>query len=388
MLDFSFYNPVRIEFGKNAVAKIAGMIPANAVVMLTYGGGSIFKNGAYQQVKAALGARKVIEFGGIEPNPHYETCIKAVALAKQEKVDFLLAVGGGSVVDGTKFIAAAVKYPGGNLWDIVDSFSNHDTDVVKDALPFGTVITLPATGSEMNCGAVISRFEMQLKLHFASEKVFPKFSIINPEFTETLDARQTGNGIVDTFVHVAEQFITYDVNTPLIDKMCAGVMRTLIDEAPKVFANPHDYAARANICWCSTVGLNGWLGCGVVQDWATHMLGHELTAVYGLDHGRTLAVIMPALWRKFKVQKRPKLLFLAHEVWGLNGDSDEVVELAITKTEEFFHSLQVPTLLSDYGIDKQQAAEKIRARLLERNKVFGEHANIDGNIAAEILLHC
>lgn len=388
MLNFTYCNPVNVQFGKGSTASIDSLLPQNCTVMITYGSGSIFKNGAYDQVKAALGSRKVVEFGGIEPNPHYETCMKAVEMVKSEKVDFILAVGGGSVLDGTKFIAAAAKFEGEDPWAIVESSSAGGEDLVKDAVPLGSVITLPATGSEMNCTAVISRVGRQLKLHFASEKVFPKFSIIDPEFTQTLSERQTGNGVVDAFVHIAEQIITYDVNAPVTERMAIGVMRTLVENGPKALVTPNDYDVRANISWSATVGLNGWLGCGVVQDWSTHMLGHELTAVYGLDHGRTLAIVMIAIWRKLKEQKREKLLMLAHELWKLEGDSDAVIDEAINLTENFFNTMKVPTKLADHGIDNVEAAKTIKERLQSRNKVFGEQGNIDGNLASEIILTC
>ena len=303
MLNFSYCNPVNIVFGKETISELSHLVPPGVKVMMTYGGGSIFKNGVYDQVKKALSRFTVVEFGGIEPNPHYETCMKAVEIARKEKVGFLLAVGGGSVLDGTKFIAAAIKWTAGDPWKILQDHSIR----LAEAVPLGSVITLPATGSEMNCGAVITRAEAKDKLFFGDPLVYPKFSIIDPQVTYSLPTKQTVNGIVDTFVHVMEQYMTYNVNSPLQDHLAEGIIRTLIEESPKVLANPNDYDARANLFWASTLGLNGLIACGVPQDWATHMIGHELTAAYGLDHGVTLAIVMPELWRFKLADKKEKL---------------------------------------------------------------------------------
>jgi len=385
MLNFSYYNPVQIVFGKDCVAQLSSLVPAGAKVLMVYGGGSIKKNGVYDQVKAALKGFQVLEFPGIEPNPHYETCMKAVEIVKKEGVSFLLAVGGGSVVDGTKFIAAAAKWTASpDPWDIL---LKHPA--LTDAIPLGSVITLPATGSEMNYNSVVSRESTHEKLFFGDPKVYPKFSIVDPRATFTLPLRQTVNGIVDTFVHVMEQYMTYDVNSPLEDRMAEGVIKTLLEEAPKVLKSPEDYEVRANLCWCSTVGLNGWLGCGVVQDWATHMIGHELTAAYGLDHGQTLAIVMPSLWRYKKEDKKGKLARFAKEVFGVKAKSqDKLADAAIAKTEEFFHSIGMKTKLADYGIKAQDAANEVKARFLKQGAKHGEKTDIDAEAAYKILLDC
>ncbi len=385
MNNFDFCNPTRVVFGKGTIAQLKDLLPQNTKILMTYGGGSIHQNGVYDEVKRALEGFDYLEFGGIEPNPKYETLMKAVEIVKSEKVGFLLSVGGGSVLDGTKFIAAAACWTDSeDPWDI--PFKGLP---ISDAIPLGDVITLPATGSEMNGGAVISRNSTQQKYAFISDIVRPKFSIIDPETTYTLPPRQTANGIVDTFVHVCEQYITYDVNTPLQDRMAQGVLKTLIEEAPKVVENPKDYDARANLFWCATVGLNGWTSVGVVQDWATHMIGHELTAQYGLDHGQTLAIVMPNLWRRYRVEKQTKLLQYAREVWGITDlDIDSAIDSAIEKTLAFFHSFGMKTSLSDYGIDPVEAAEAVRKRFFAVNMQAGEYGEVNGEEAYQIVLTC
>jgi len=380
MNNFEFVCPTRVVFGKNTIPALKGLIDKSSKVLMIYGGGSIKKNGVYEQVKSALSDHQVVEFSGIEPNPTYETCMKAVELIKKENIDFLLAVGGGSVLDGTKFIAAAAKFEG-EPWDILAKGA-----LIKDALPLGSVITLPATGSEMNGGAVISRTSTREKLVFGSEKVFPQFSIIDPETTYSLPPRQTANGIVDTYVHVMEQYATYDVNTPLQDSWALGIIKTLIQEAPKVLKNPTDYDARANIFWCATTGLNNWFSQGMVQDWSTHMVGHELTAFYGLDHGQTLAIVLPRLWENQKSNKCAKIAKLGREVFGFEGSDDsQACDFAIKKTEEFFNSIGQKTKLIDYGIDSAEAAAKVSERFKSRNWALGERGTINADAVFEII---
>lgn len=385
MYNFNFCCPTRVIFGKGSIAELPKYIDKNKKVLMIYGGGSIKRNGVYDQVKKALEEYNLYEFGGIEPNPKYETCMKAVELIKREGIEFLLAVGGGSTLDGTKFIAAASKYEGEDAYnDIVVNGIE-----IKEALPLADVITLPATGSEMNSGAVISRLSTDEKLPFNSEKVFPQFSIIDPEVTYSLPLRQTLNGIVDTFVHVMEQYCTYDVNTPLQDDWAIGIMRTLIKEAPKVLANPTDYDTRANIFWCATCGLNNWISQGVAQDWATHMIGHELTAFYGIDHGQSLAIVEPRLLKNQKVTKSKKLAKLARELFGFNESVDlKAADLAIDAIEKFYNSIGVKTRLADYEIDAQEAAERVRDRFKARNTHLGEKGAVDADATYEILRNC
>lgn len=351
MLNFEFANPVKILFGKGQIAKLADEIPADALILMTYGGGSIKRNGVYDQVTAALRGRKLIEFGGIEPNPSYETCMKAVDMVRREGVSFLLAVGGGSVVDGTKFIAAAARFEG-EPWDILAKDAP-----VKSAVPLGVVLTLPATGSEMNTFAVISRKATAEKLAFGSPAVYPKFSILDPETTFSLPARQIGNGIVDAFAHVLEQYLTYPVNAPLQDRMAEAILLTLIEEGPKTLANPTDYDSRANVMWCATMALNGLIAAGVPQDWTTHMIGHEITALHGLDHAQTLAITFPGTLSVRREAKREKLLQYAARVWNLReGSEEERTEGAIARTREFFESVGVKTRLRDYGLGGETVA--------------------------------
>lgn len=364
MENFSYHNPVKIIFGRQTIAQLANEIPANAKVLMTYGGGSIKKNGVYEQVKTALAGFDLLEFGGIEPNPHYETCMKAVELIRKEKVAFLLAVGGGSVVDGTKLIAAAVSFAG-NPWDIVARRTPF-----ASALPIGVVLTLPATGTEMNGNSVVTRAATQEKLSFSSPLVYPKFSILDPETTYSLPPRQISNGVVDAFVHVAEQYMNPPANAPLQDYYAESILKVLIEEGPRALSAPQDYNVRANVMWAATMALNGLIACGVPQDWSTHEIGHELTALHGLDHGQTLAVVMPGVWRTLRAQKFDKLLQMGERVFGIAGGSpEERVEAAIDATENFFRSLGTKTKLAEYGLD-ETVIEPVAQRFAARQHPF------------------
>lgn len=384
MNNFEFYCPTKMVFGKGSIANLSKLIDKNQKVLMIYGGGSIKKNGVYDQVKEALKNHTVFEFSGIEPNPTYETCMKAVELVKKEKIDFLLAVGGGSVLDGTKFIAVASNYKGEEPYDLV----SQDLPFY-DAMPLGSVMTLPATGSEMNCASVISRTSTQEKFAMRNKSVYPKFSIIDPETTYSLPIQQVRNGIVDTFTHVMELYATYDVNTPLQDSWALGLVKTLIQEAPKVLASNTDYEAKANICWCATCGLNYWIALGTVQDWSTHRIGHEITALYGLDHGQSLAIILPRLWEARKHDKANKLAKLAREVFGCSESDDlKATDCAIKKVEGFFNSLGMPTKLADYGINAQEAAQKVKERFEQRGTSLGEDEKVDPQMVYEVLKNC
>jgi len=383
MENFAFYNPVKILFGKGQIANIAAEIPVDAKILVTYGGGSIKTNGVYEQIKAALTGRTFLEFGGIEANPHLETLLKAVELIRAEGVNFLLAVGGGSVVDGTKFIAAAVPFDG-DPWDILAKHAP-----IKAALPFGAVLTLPATGSEMNTSSVVTKWETQEKLFFSSPLVFPKFSVLDPETTFSLPPRQVSNGIVDAFTHVMEQYLTYPVNAPLQDRMAESILQTLIEEGPKTLLDLRDYESRANVMWCATMALNGLIGVGVPQDWATHMIGHELTALHGLDHAQTLAIVLPNMLTIKRDRKREKLLQYAERVWGLvDGDEDVRIDRAIQKTRDFFESVGVRTKLSDYGVGLD-VIPLITDRFEKRGFVaLGEHQDVTPKVVEQILALC
>lgn len=370
MLNFRYYNPTEILFGKGLIAELPGLIPAEARVLMTYGGGSIRRNGVYDQVMSALAGRCVVEFGGIEPNPRYETLMRAAAFGRENAVDHLLSVGGGSALDGTKFIAAAMRFGGGDPWDILSRNAP-----VEDATPIGCVLTLPATGSESNGNAVISRESTQEKLAFYSAKVYPRFAVLDPETTFTLPPRQTANGIVDAFAHVLEQYMTYDVNAPLQDRQAEAVLLTLLEEGPKALSNPTDYDARANVMWAATQALNGLICCGVPQDWATHMIGHELTALYGIDHAQSLAVVFPALMRFRCEAKGGKLLQYADRVWGIRKGRQALrIEEAIGRTEGFFRSLGVKTRLEEYGI--ADGIERVGQRIEQRGARLGEREDI------------
>ena len=358
MLDFNFYNPTHIVFGKDRLAELADLVPANAKVLITYGGGSIKKFGTLDQVTAALSNHEVHEFGGIEPNPQLNTCLKAVEYIHTNQIDFILAVGGGSVIDATKYIAVAAKYDGDDYSSLI---KNGFAPVpVSEALPFGTVLTLPATGSEMNAFSVIS--DDTGKYGVYSPLFFPKFSVLDPTLTYSLPSKQVANGIVDTFIHVVEQYLTFPVDAKFQDRTAEGIFQTLIEIGEKTIANPEDYDTRANFMWSATMALNGLIGSGVPQDWSTHMIGHELTDRFGIDHGRTLAAILPSLLRERKEKKEAKLVQFAERVWGISeGSNDEKIEAAIQKTEAFFHSLGVPTKISDYDIQKEELGDIAQA---------------------------
>ena len=383
MENFTYRNPTTIVFGRGSIAELVNLVPPKTKTLMAYGGGSIRRNGVYDAVKQALLDRPLVEFAGIEPNPRYETLMKAVELARAESVEFLLAVGGGSVLDGAKFIAAAVPFEGTDPWDILARGAP-----VARAVPLGCVMTLPATGSEMNAFAVISRDASQDKLAFSSPHVYPRFSILDPVVTFSLPDRQIANGVVDAFTHVMEQYATYSVNSPLQDRQAEAILVTLMEEGPRTLANPRDYDARANLVWCATQALNGLIGCGVPQDWATHMIGHELTALHGIDHAQSLAVVLPALLRHQRAHKKKKLLQYAERVMGLPRDGkDATVNKAIEMTEAFFRSLGVKTRLRDYGIP-EDTAEVVAARLDRRAVKLGEHKAIGRREMAEILRLC
>ena len=381
--NFIYYNPTRIVFGSGSISKLNKLIPKKAKVMLLYGGGSIMKNGVYDQVIAALKKREVLEFGGIEPNPDYDTLMKAVKQVKKKQVDYLLAVGGGSVIDGTKFVSVAAAYEGDDPWEII---AGDGLNKVKKAIPLGTVLTLPATGSEMNHNAVISRRSTQEKLSFGSDLVFPQFSILDPETTYSLPQKQIRNGIVDAYVHVLEQYLTYPVGQIVQDRQAEALLLSLIEVAPKALQFPPDYNARANFMWAATNALNHLINRGVPEDWATHDIGHEITALYGLAHAETLAAVLPwLLWYKRK-EKQAKLLQYGYRVFGIKTQKyAERIDRTIEATSAFFHSLGMPTSLTAYGIDPDEAAEKVAERIDNRGWKLGEHHDITGKDVAAIL---
>lgn len=381
MMNFTFHNPTKIVFGTDTIAQLDALVPAQARVLILFGGNSARKNGTLDEVKAALGDRVVQEFGGIEANPTYETLMRAVTQVRSERLDFLLAVGGGSVIDGTKFVAAAVPFAG-DPWDILLNFGSN----VESALPLASVLTLPATGSEMNNGSVITRKETKAKLPFMSAKVFPQFSILDPSKTFTLPPKQIANGVVDAFVHITEQYLTYPVQGMVQDRFAEGLLQTLVELGPKVLAAPENYENRANLMWVATLALNGLIGAGVPQDWATHMIGHELTAQHDIDHARTLAIVLPSLLNVQRADKQAKLLQYAERVWGIKeGDETLRIDQAIAKTAEFFESLGVPTRLSAYGLTEADIETVIKQLSEHGMTALGEHKNVSLEVSRRIL---
>ncbi|MDX3775336.1 iron-containing alcohol dehydrogenase [Chromatiaceae bacterium AAb-1] len=381
MFNFNLHRPTRLFFGKGQIACIADEIPPNARLMITFGGGSIKANGVLEQVHQALGGRFFIEFGGIEPNPSFNTLMKAVERARKENIDFILAVGGGSVIDGTKFIAAALRYEG-DAWDILAKRQR----LVFDAVPFGCVLTLPATGSEFNEGAVISRPETGDKLDFHSSAVMPRFSILDPATTYSLPARQIANGVVDAFVHTTEQYLTYPVNAKVQDRFAEGILQTLIEEGPVALQQPENYEVRANIMWAATMALSGYIGSGVPQDWASHMIGHELTAMYGIDHAQSLAIVVPSLLHFMRHEKKAKLLQYAERVWNINsGTEEQRIQAAIQATSDFFEQMGMPTRFSGYQLDGTRFTEIIEKLREHGMTALGEHRSITLEVSRNIL---
>jgi len=381
MQNFEFHNPTRIVFGKETIGKLGGLLPESARVLILYGGASAKANGTLDQVKAALGQRHVQEFSGIEPNPSFETLMRAVELVRQDKLDFLLALGGGSVIDGTKFVAAAVPFEG-DPWTIMESHGRN----VTSTLPFGSVLTLPATGSEMNSGCVVTRKSIQAKLAFSSPHTFPQFSLLDPTITYTLPPRQVANGVVDAFVHIVEQYLTYPVQAKVQDRFAEGLLQSLIETGPQALANPQDYDIRANLMWIATLALNGLIGAGVPQDWSTHMIGHELTALHGIDHARTLAIVLPASLLVRRESKRGKLLQYAERVWHVTeGSEDERIDQAIELTRAFFEGMGIGTRLPDYQLGAEAIDPIITQLEVHGMTSLGEYRDVTLTTSRRIL---
>jgi NADP-dependent alcohol dehydrogenase len=382
MLNFSFQNTTQIHFGEGQIKSLSKSIPSDAKVLITYGGGSIKSNGVYDQVVAALSEHTFFEFSGIEPNPSYDTLMKAQAIIKENNIDFILAVGGGSVVDGSKFIAAAALFEGEDPWDIVSKQAR-----VEKALPLACVLTLPATGSESNTGAVVTRNGN--KLPFQSPLVRPLFAVLDPAVTLSLSDRQISNGVVDAFVHTMEQYLTYSVNGKVQARFAEGLLLTLIEEGPKALVEETstDLEVRGNIMWAATMALNGLIGAGVPQDWATHMIGHELTGTHGIDHARTLSIVLPAVMKVCKEAKREKLLQYAERIWNVTeGDEETRINRGIELTEQFFEMMQVPTRLSHVDLGEADI-DLLIEKLTQHGMVkLGEHNAITPDVSREILI--
>ena len=381
MLDFTFHNPTKIIFGKETIQQIASEIPKNARVLITYGGGSARQNGALNEVQAALTGYDMTEFSGIEPNPEYETLLKGMTLAREKKIDFLLAIGGGSVIDGTKFMAAAIPFQGDPSL-LLDQAGS----AIERALPVGAIVTLPASGSEMNNRAIITRKALMVKKGIRNPCLFPVFSVLDPTKTYTLPLRQVGNGVVDTFVHILEQYLTYPVGGMVQDRLAEGLLHVLIAEGPKALIEPDNYTVRANLMWAATLGLNGLIGAGVPQDWAAHRSGYELTMLYGLDHAQTLAILVPAMLQIRAAGKWQKLLQYAERVWNIDSGSEAMrVQAAIDQTRFFFERMSLPTTLSGYGIN-QVDVEQIITRLQEHGlAAMGEIQDVTADVMRKIL---
>jgi NADP-dependent alcohol dehydrogenase len=382
MNNFEFKNPTKIIFGKDTIEKLKGEIPADAKVLILYGGGSIKKNGIYTQVKAALANVDVTEFGEIPANPEYETLMEALKVIKDQNITYLLAVGGGSVIDGTKFLSAAALYKGDTPWDILSKRIR-----TEKGMPFGTVLTLPATGSEMNSGAVITRKETKEKLGMGGPGLFPQFSILDPEVVKSIPKHQIANGLADSFTHVLEQYMTYPVDAKLQDRFAESILQTLIEIAPTMLKDEFDYKAASNFMWSCTMALNGLIQQGVPTDWAIHMMGHELTALFGIDHARTLAIIAESHYKVNLEDKQEKLAQYAERVWNVSeGTLEEKALAGIEKTTAYFKSLGIDTKLSDYTEDFKGTAEIISERFETRGwKGIGEKGKITPDMVEKIV---
>ncbi|WP_042057585.1 iron-containing alcohol dehydrogenase [Aeromonas allosaccharophila] len=379
MYNFQYANPTRICFGEGQIASLPTLIPPGSRLLVLYGGGSIKQNGVYEQLTRALAGVTWQEFSGIGANPRYELLMEAVALVKRERIDFLLAVGGGSVVDGTKFVAAAACYEGSDPWDICGKQAS-----VHQALPMGCVLTLPATGSENNPTSVVSRGDV--KISFRSPLVQPQFAVLDPATTYSLPARQTGNGVVDAFIHITEQYLTFPVGGDVQDRLAEGLLQVLVENGPRALTEPANYQVRANLMWAASLALNGLIGCGVPQDWASHAIGHQLTALYGLDHGQSLAVVLPSLLRERASQKQDKLAQFAERVWHSTREDKALrIEEAIIRTEQFFQKMGLGTRLADYGLSESCIPAVCSNLKRVGRTALGEHQDIDPDRVARIL---
>lgn len=379
MYNFQYANPTRICFGEGQIASLPELIPSGSRLLMLYGGGSIKQNGVYEQLTRALEGVTWQEFSGIGANPRFELLMEAVAQVKRERIDFLLAVGGGSVVDGTKFVAAAACYEGDDPWDICGKQAS-----VHKALPMGCVLTLPATGSESNPTSVVSRGDV--KISFRSPLVQPQFAVLDPATTYSLPPRQTGNGVVDAFVHIAEQYLTFPVGGEVQDRLAEGLLQVLVENGPRALAEPTNYQVRANLMWAASLALNGLIGCGVPQDWASHAIGHQLTALYGLDHGQSLAVVLPSLLRERASQKQDKLAQFAERVWHSTREDKALrIEEAIIRTEQFFQKMGLGTRLADYGLSESCIPAVCSNLKRVGRTALGEQQDIDPDRVARIL---
>ena len=375
MNNFTFYNPTKIFFGKDQIRKLNHEIPKDAKVLLLYGGGSIKQYGVFDRVVEALGDRQWGEFGGIEANPVFETLMEAVAQIKKDGYDYLLALGGGSVIDGTKFIAAAVPFDG----DPIDIFAMGIGKglPVKSSMPFGTVLTLPATGSEMNSDSVISFKEKGAKVSFDSVHSFPQFSVLEPETTYTLPVRQRRNGIADGYIHVLENYLTHDLGGDIPDYFSEGILKTFIKHADAyINEDSKDYEVASNVMWACTMALNGVASKGNVGDWSTHSLGHEITAFNHTDHAKTLTPIILATMDVRRDEKHAKILRYARNIWHIEDkDEEKVIDKAIERTAAFFESIGMPTKLRQVGIQEEDINSLVNQLEAHKENTIGENAS-------------
>jgi NADP-dependent alcohol dehydrogenase len=372
-MEYSYYNPTAIQFGKGQIKSIVNFITKDQKVLVVYGGGSIKKNGVYDQVVTALDGYTWSEFSGVEPNPSVETLNKAVEIIKAEKIDFILAVGGGSVIDGCKYLAAAALYDG-DAWDFLEG-----TQVTK-ALPLGAILTLPATGSESNANTVISKRATNEKRYFGSPLLYPTFAVLDSSVMSTLDDRQLANGLVDAFVHTCEQYLTYP-NTSLLHDGYAQTILKGLHVLAQDWANRHDALWQENLMLLANQALNGFIGSGVPQDWATHMIGHEITAFYGLDHAQSLAVVQPHLLRVMIEDKQEKLTLMGKEVFDMPHNYEMVIEAI----EYMYQSIGVPTKLSAYKTDDKVVSNITKALESHGMIAIGEKGNVTLEKVALIL---
>lgn len=387
MNNFEISTPTTILFGKDLLNRIPEQITkhySGKKLLILYGGGSIERTGFLDKLKAELSGFELHFFKGIEANPEFDTLMNAVAYIREHEIGFLLAVGGGSVIDGTKFISGAVGY-GGDPWEVLlrEPGKNFTT-----AVPFGCILTIPATGSESNSGAVISRSSLKEKRTMGGPLYFPKFALLDPTFVATLPKRQLANGVIDAYMHTMEQYLTFPSDNLLQERYAEGILSTLIEIGPGVVNNPSDYKLASNLMWCANQALNGLLRCGVTTDWATHMIGHELTALHGIDHAQTLAIIAPRLYELKFDNKAAKLAQYGRRVWKLTGDDTEVAKAAIAKTEDFFNLLGVATRISAYTNDYEATPAIIRERFKERNWLgLGERQDLTPEEAEKIVFN-
>lgn len=382
MNNFEFKNPTKIIFGKDTIEKLKNEIPKGAKVLVVYGGGSIQQNGIYDQVIKALETYDIVAFGGIPANPEYAVLMDALKVIKDEKITYLLAVGGGSVIDGTKFLSSAAVYKGETPWDILS-----ENIRTEKGIPFGTILTLPATGSEMNSGAVITRTATKEKRTMGGPGLFPEFSILDPQVIASIPKRQLANGLTDAFMHVLEQYMTYPNGAILQDRFAESILQTIIEVAPTIVKDPTDYKTASNFMWSCTMALNGLIQKGVPTDWAIHAMGHELTALFGIDHARTLAIVAPSHYKYNFETKKEKLAQYGERVWNITeGNTEDKAHAAIEKTVAFFHALGIDTKLSDYTKDYEGTAEEIAQRFTDRGWLgLGEHQALSPDKVEEIL---